>query len=121
MPAAASKLKEIEYNFKARMKELDINVLELTTKDRQHARDFSQKTSLVPQMTLTLLFVGGYFGLLYLLFGGVVTLDSTVRDPANILLGALSAGIPMILKFWFGESPNADQVMERVYRSTPKD
>lgn len=120
-PEDLAKLKDIEYNFKARMKELDINVLELTTKDRQHARDFAQKTSLKPQMILTLLFVGGYFGLLYLLFGGVVQLDPTVRDPANILLGALSAGIPMILKFWFGESPNADQVMERVYRSTPKD
>ena len=120
-PEQLAKLKEIETNFKARMKELDVNILELTTRDRQDARAMASKTSLVPHSILTFLFVGGYFGLLYLLFSGTVQLDNSVRDAANILLGALSAGVPMILKFWFGESPNADQVMERVYRSTPKD
>lgn len=120
-PEDLAKLKDIEYNFKARMKELDINILELTTKDRQHARNFAQATSLVPQMALTFLFIGGYFGLLYLLFGGTIKLDPTVRDPANILLGALSASIPKIMQFWFGESRNSEQMLEKVYRSTPKD
>lgn len=120
-PEDLAKLKEVEYNFKARMKELDVNVLELTTKDRQSARHLAINTSIYPQLALTLLFIGGYFALLIVIFSGYVELKDSVRDAANLLLGALSSGVPMILKFWYGESRNSEQMLERIYRSTPKE
>lgn len=119
-PEELARLKEIDNNFKLRMKEMDVDLHKVGAKDRQSAREMATNTTLYPQLILTLIFVGGFFALLFVIYSGFIKLDESLRDSANILLGIVAGGVPQILKFWFGGSPHDDRNLERIHRSTPR-
>jgi len=118
-PEDLMNLRKIDNDFKLEMKRLDVDLEKMAVDDRKSARSLAEKTNLWPQIVLSVLFIGGYFGILYLLFSGTITLDGSIRDMANILLGVLTAGIPMILRFWFGGSPQDEAHMNKIYNSVP--
>lgn len=118
-PQALESLKSAERQFKAEMKRLDIDIEALAVDDRKNARDLA-KTNMMPQISLSALFVFGYFAVLWVLFSGTVTLAENMRDTANILLGVITAGIPMILRFWFGGSLHDREHIDKIYNSHPK-
>lgn len=103
-PETIAKIKEAELSFKATMKELDIKEVDLHLKDVQNARDMATKTTLVPQMILSAIFITGYFVLVFILFSGQIKIDDSIRDMSNILIGVMTANIPSIMQFWFGSS-----------------
>lgn len=103
-PATILKVKEAELKFQATMKELDIKEVDLHLKDTQNARDMAIKTTLVPQMVLSAIFITGYFILVFILFSGQIKIDDSIRDMSNILIGVMTANIPSIMQFWFGSS-----------------
>jgi len=117
-PEQLAKVKEIEAQFKVKMKELDIDVYKLGVDDRKSARELA-KVNMWPQIILSFVFIKGYFALILMIFSGYLQLDDTVRDMANVLVGVLTAGIPMILRFWFGGSPNDDKHLDRIHNSKP--
>ena len=119
-PEVLYKIKQAELDFDQRMAELGIERDKIGAQDRASARDMAKSTTLWPQIILSCLFVGGYFALIFTLFSGQFVLDDSIRDMSNILLGVLTAGIPMILRFWFGGSPGDDSQMEKIYNSVPK-
>ena len=65
-PEDLVKLKEIDHQFKIDMKNLEIDVYELEYKDRDSARKLFA-VNIWPQITLSTVFVLGYFGVLYFL------------------------------------------------------
>ena len=103
-PEDLARLKEIDANFKVEMERIGVDIFELETKDRQNARDMAAKTTLIPQMILSVVYIAGYFGLIYLLLFGDVAIKNEIRDMAQILIGIMTTAIPMILQFWFGSS-----------------
>lgn len=119
-PEDLAKLKQIDNDFKIKMKELDIDLERMGYEDRSSARELA-KTNMWPQIVLSVVFIGGYFGILWILFDEGLAVHESMRDMAGVLLGVLTAGIPMILKFWFGGSPQDSDHLERIYRSVPKD
>lgn len=56
------------------------------------------------QATLTALFLIGYFTTLGLLLLGYARVPPTFKDTFSALLGVLTAGIPLLLSFWFNRS-----------------
>ncbi|WP_020411253.1 hypothetical protein [Microbulbifer variabilis] len=103
-PEQLAELRALDNKFRLQMRQLDIDVFELEVRDRDSARGLASKTSLLPQVALSVLFIGGYFALLFFLFGGEVALDGTHRDIAVCLLGVMKGEIPRIMSFWFGSS-----------------
>jgi len=102
-PEDLAELKRIDANFKIEMKKLGVDVYRIEVGDRQGARNMAA-VNMMPQIILSIIFVGGYFGLVYMLFAGHVVIDESIRDMSNILLGVLTANIPGIMQFWFGSS-----------------
>ena len=100
------KLKEIDREFEIEMQKLNINVYELDCKDRVSAREMFKVNS-TPQIRLSMIFVLGYFFVLFYLLRHP---DALSGQNANLLgvfttvLGVLTASIPQILNFWFGSS-----------------
>lgn len=103
-PEQLAELRRLDNEFRIRMRELDIDVFALVIDDRKNARGMAEKTSLGPQIVLSVLFIGGYFALLFVLFSGQVQIEGTERDIAIVLLGIMTGEIPRIMSFWFGSS-----------------
>lgn len=118
-PEQLGQLKKIDNDFKVEMKQMDVDLQALAVDDRKSARNLAKSTTLWPQIILSTIFIVGYFVILWLLFSGTIQLPDNIRDMANILLGVLTGGIPMILRFWFGGSPDDKDRMDAIYNSTP--
>jgi hypothetical protein len=103
-PEVLARIKEIDSEFEVRMKELDIDIYNIDYKDRNSARGLFSVT-IWPQVTLSVVFVLGYFLTLYHLIAGDIEVDNNIA----IILGVLTAAIPQILNFWFGSSSGSKQ------------
>jgi protein-S-isoprenylcysteine O-methyltransferase Ste14 len=53
------------------------------------------------QVVLSAIFIGGYFVLMYQFMVGNVHVPETFKDAFLTLLGVLTAGVGLILSFWF--------------------
>ena len=115
------KLKSIEKDFEVRMRELDIDIAALETKDRSSARELAKAKGIEPQVVLSSIFIGGFFVVLWVLFSGSVVLTDSMEKLAYLLLGVLSSGVTMVLKFWFGGSPHDAANMQNIYNSIPRE
>ncbi|MFH1096584.1 MAG: hypothetical protein V1749_03675 [Candidatus Desantisbacteria bacterium] len=115
-PEALVKLKQAEMDFKAKMKELDINIERIAKEDRDSAR---QREIAVKDKTPSILAVGytiGYFAVLIYILGWGQNISGGVRDLINILLGALSAAQVNIIGYYFGSSHGSAQKNEMLSR-----
>jgi Zn-dependent protease with chaperone function len=56
------------------------------------------------QVVLSCLFLGGYFAMLALFLLGHIKTPPEWKDQLGILIGVLTAGVMMILQFWFSRS-----------------
>nr|VFJ76237.1 MAG: hypothetical protein BECKFM1743C_GA0114222_109181 [Candidatus Kentron sp. FM]VFJ76368.1 MAG: hypothetical protein BECKFM1743A_GA0114220_109211 [Candidatus Kentron sp. FM]VFK23110.1 MAG: hypothetical protein BECKFM1743B_GA0114221_109021 [Candidatus Kentron sp. FM] len=108
-PEQLAKLKEIDNQFKLEMEKLRIDLGKIQSEDRDSARKLFQ-VNVWPQIVLSVLFVGGYFTIVFALFtstsSGIMQAihDSQFFGVFTTLLGILTAAIPQILGFWFGSS-----------------
>jgi len=98
-PEQIAEIKKAELEFQVRMKELDVNVFELETKDVQHAREI-HKDNWTPK-ALSLLVVG--FLCVYVL---TITLQTGDQNEAliNLVLGWIGGLSSAVISFWFGSS-----------------
>jgi hypothetical protein len=119
-PEQLVKLREIDNQFKLQMKSLEIDVYELEYKDRDSARKLFE-VNILPQITLSTVFVLGYFGVLYFLMHSGIDDSSMINNPVfTTILGVLTAAIPQILGFWFGSSLGSKQKTERMNEAAHK-
>ncbi len=114
-PEQLAKLKQVDRDFEIEMRKLDIDVFKIEVDDRRSARELF-KVNIWPQITLSAIFVIGYFFVLfYLLDPHKFTIPGPNGQPVDInddwikgvfttVLGVLTAAIPQILNFWFGSS-----------------
>jgi hypothetical protein len=103
-PEQLAEIKKAELNFQARMKELDVDVFELETKDIQHARE-THKGDWTPKVIALacILFFGGYiFSVTFL------PPEANSEAVINLVLGYLGGVVSAIVSFYFGASQKQD-------------
>lgn len=108
-PEALARVKAAEFEFRARMKELDIDLERIHGADRDSARAMATASSLKPQIILATIFIAGFVAVLWAVFSGAVALDDTSRQIATVMLGILAAGITQIMNFFFGSSSGSKE------------
>lgn len=108
-PNVLVKLKQAENDFAIKMKELDVDIYAKDVEDRASARQLGIARGLVPQTLLSGIFVIGFVGVLWVLFGGETTIQAVMMQPAMYVLGILSAGIIQIMNYWFGSSAGSKE------------
>ena len=118
-PEGLAKLKEIEADFKTKMKSMDVDLERMAVDDRKSARSLATNTSLLPQTVITGVFVVGFFVLLWVLIFSNVELDESVKMGVSMLLGVVGTNVTLAMKFWFGGGPHDGQNHENMYRSIP--
>ena len=99
-------LKKAEKGFEVRMKELDVDVFALETKDRQDARsrfsgDWTPK--LIGVVTII-----GFFGYI-----GLITffpIDDSSDDVVMLIIGSLTGIASAVISFYFGSSNKKDRL-----------
>ena len=104
-PEQLAEIKKAEFDFQARMKELDVDVFKLETDDIQNAR-MAFKGDWTPKFIAVacVLFFGGYIAL--------VTLQDPVATDngiVNLVLGYLGGIVSSIISFYYGASHKHDE------------
>ena len=102
-------IKKSEQDFKIRLKELDIDIDKIDAQDRQSARAMLKDTSMVPQVTLSVVYTLAYSAVLVSFITGKVEIAANAQAQFSIVLGVLTAAQAQILNFWFGSSSGSKQ------------
>ena len=103
-PQQMLELKKAEQQFEVQMKELDVDVFELETADKQHARGMFSK-----DWTARIIGVATIAGFLCYIF--LVTLQPPEQNSEaliNLVLGYLGGLASAIISFYFGASHKGD-------------
>ena len=108
-PETMLKIKNLDAEFKVKLRELDISEEQLHAQDRDSARTMATNTSLLPQGIIAAVFITGFITVLYMVFKGDAEIDGPMKDAALMLLGILSAGVTQIMNFFFGSSSGSKQ------------
>tara|TARA_R100001086_G_scaffold193234_1_gene110347 strand:- start:105 stop:581 length:477 start_codon:yes stop_codon:yes gene_type:complete len=99
-PEQMLELKKAEQEFETQMKELDVDIFQLETQDKQHARGMFSKDWTA--RIIGLFTIGGFLGYIFL-----VTLQPPEQNSEaliNLVLGYLGGLASAIISFYFGAS-----------------
>jgi len=102
-PEQLAELKRVDNEFAEKMAELGFKETELAYQDKINARSLFA-INIWPQITLSAVFVTGYFIVMGLLIAGTITIEKDVMVLVTAVTGVLTAGVTGILQFWFGSS-----------------
>lgn len=116
-PDQAMQLKMAEKNWLTTMRELELKEEDLHGKDRDSARNLAIKTSITPQITLSMLYTSGYIAVLYMFLKGDVAVADSIKSEFNMILGVLTAGQVQIMNFWFGSSSGSKEKTSKLTKS----
>lgn len=99
-PEQLAEIKKAELDFEVRMKELDVDVFELETKDIQHARS-AFKGDITPKVIaiMCVMFFGGYIALVT-----IQPPDQNSDTIVSLVLGYLGGIVSSIISFYYGAS-----------------
>ena len=103
-PQQMLELKKAEQQFEVQMKELDVDVFELETADKQHARGMFSKDWTARIIGVAT--IAGFLGYIFL-----VTLQPPEQNSEaliNLVLGYLGGLASAIISFYFGASHKGD-------------
>lgn len=101
-PETLAKLKQIDADFKVRMKELDIDLEKISADDRASARKMQTVTQDWIPRVLAILITVGFFGILtYMLLHGM---PSSGTEALLMMLGALGTAWTGVINFYYGSS-----------------
>ena len=98
-----TKLKEAELAFTQKMKELDINIVQIAANDMASARQREITTGdhLTPRVLAVLVSVG-FFGILSWMLNNAI--PASGKEALLVMLGALGTGWTAVLSYYFGSS-----------------
>ena len=101
-PEQLSTIKKIDADFKAKMKELDIDLERIASQDRDSARNMQIHTNDWIPRVLALLITVGFFGILvWMLTKGM---PATGTEALLMMLGALGTAWTGVVNFYYGSS-----------------
>jgi hypothetical protein len=117
-PSILLKIKEADLEFKKAMKSAEVDLEKIHVADRDSARNLAIKTTLLPQVILSSIFITAFSVILFKVFSGGTVLE-TMMQPAMYLLGMLSAGVLQIMNFFFGSSAGSKEKTVALANSKP--
>jgi len=100
-------LKQIVANQAVADHQAEVALAETDTASQGSARRLAEVKNYLPQVILSVVFIGGYFCLVYELVLGPVRLADMGAAQLTIvtsLMGVLTASVLQIVNFWFGSS-----------------
>ena len=104
-PEQLAEIKKAELDFEVRMKELEVDVYALETKDIQNAREsFSEDWTARAIALLSILLFGGY-----VLLVTVQPADDNDLNVVNLVLGYLGGIVSSVVSFYFGASKSGSK------------
>jgi hypothetical protein len=104
-PEQLAEIKKAELSFEARMKELEVDVFALETKDIQNAREsFSEDWTARAIALLSIVLFGGY-----VLLVTVQPADDNDLNVVNLVLGYLGGIVSSVVSFYFGASKSGSK------------
>ena len=101
-PEDLRKLKQADFIFQRQMKELEVDLEHLATRDRAHARERQVKTGDGMPGLIASAALAGFFGILTAMI--FAKLPPGSEAPLNVMLGALGSLVVAIGNFYFGSS-----------------
>jgi len=106
-PDQLATLKKIDADFKAHMKELDIDLERIAAGDRDSARQMQRETKdWVPKL-LAIVITIGFFGILVWML--VMGMPQTGTEALLMMLGALGTAWTGVVNFYYGSSAGSKQ------------
>lgn len=103
-PEQIAEIKKAELKFEAKMKELDVDIYALETKDIQDARkNFSRDWTARVIGLIMVLFFCSYVGLITML-----PPEQNSMELTNLVMGYLGGLVSAVVSFYFGSSQNKD-------------
>jgi membrane-bound ClpP family serine protease len=106
-PETLAQLKQIDADFKARMKELDIDLERIAANDRDSARKMQMANQDWIPRVLALLITLGFFGILiWMLMKGM---PQTGTEALLMMLGALGTAWTGVINFYYGSSAGSKE------------
>ena len=114
-----TKLKEAEQAFNQKMKELDINIVQIAANDLASARQREITTGdhLTPRFLAVLVSVG-FFGILGWMLDNAI--PASGKEALLVMLGALGTGWTAVLSYYFGSSAGSfdkNAVLQQIVKS----
>lgn len=104
-PEQLAEIKKAELDFEVKMKELEVDVFALETKDIQHAREsFSEDWTARAIALLSIMLFGGYVLLVTL-----QPADDNDLNVVNLVLGYLGGIVSSVVSFYFGASKSGSK------------
>ena len=116
-PERLSEIKRIDNEYQLKIKELEIDVLNLEVKDRNSARKLARQTTLMPQALISVTYLIVFFASVYFLFSGNLQVENSILTIATMLVGSMGAGQTQILNFWFGSSSGSKEKNELIKKN----
>jgi hypothetical protein len=110
-PESLFKLKKADQDFDLKMKELDIDVMQIDADDRANARDLQKQNKAIIVPILAALTVACFFGVVFWVLTGKVSLESTLL---GFVLGQVSSKAEQVYNFYFGSSSGSKDKTEKM-------
>lgn len=103
-PEQIAEIRKAELKFEAKMKELDVDIFALETKDVQDARkNFAKDWTARVIGLIMVLFFCGYVGLITLL-----PPEQNSMELTNLVMGYLGGLVSAVVSFYFGSSQSSE-------------
>lgn len=110
-PEALLKLKAADQAFETKMRELEIDVMQIAADDRNSARDMQKANKAMIVPILAGITVACFFGVVFWVLTGKVTLESTLL---GFILGQVSSKAEQVYNFYFGSSAGSKMKTEKL-------
>jgi hypothetical protein len=117
-PDILLKIKQVEQEFAAKMKQLDIDVYKIEADDRASARAREVATKDWMPKVLALFYTIGYFVILGVMWKFPLPPES--KDLINTLFGIISAAQMAIITYYFGSSAGSARKSEMIDEAMKK-
>ena len=115
-PDVLVRLREVNTQFERDMKALDIDLERIHAGNQASAREMA-KTNMLPQIVLSFVFIGGYFGAMFALHGVLFQaqeINGQVATLFGALIGIFTRELSGIMTFWFGSSAGSKTKGEKL-------
>lgn len=106
--------------FRLALAQMQLESYKTQISDVQSARTMQMSTRSVWPGMLTMVIMGGYFGLLsVMIIHGIPSTKDPGGEVLLTLIGVLAAAVPMVLGYWFGSSQSSRSKDEMLMNSVP--
>jgi len=114
-------IKQADQEYQEHLQQIGVDLEKLSVENTKDARASFAGIKFVPQMVLSALFIGGYFGVLYMVSAGTIKVPDAYRDIFNQTLGTLLAIVSLVCNFWFGSTHSSQRKDDTLARAALED